>query len=384
MATVVCVLGMHRSGTSAVSRMLNLLGVYLGPEQSMWPAGHANRKGYWEHQGLMALNEELLARFGGRWDLPPAFPPSWHRDAAVEDLRERARHLLATDFASRPLWGWKDPRSCLTLPFWQDVIGPMRYVIAIRNPCAVAASLNRRDAMATAQAERLWLAHVTASLTHSSGHSRTLVFYEDIIRNGQGELRRLAACLGHPDRADDPRVAEAVDEFLDGELCHHRMSMEDLAADGRISYETKAFYLAIKGHAPGRALDLLAAGAMTVNSPELESIREKNQSLTTRLMELTHEHQRLSAEAAALGERFERVAADRDRHSLRSEAVQRQLAEIHESGAWRLVTFWRELIRIPLPLGTKRRRAFNAMLTMLAKTLTWRSAAPSVTDPDAA
>ena len=69
--TVVCVLGMHRSGTSVVSRMLNLLGVYLGPEQAMCPAGHDNRKGYWEHQGLVMLNDAVLARYGGRWDLPP-------------------------------------------------------------------------------------------------------------------------------------------------------------------------------------------------------------------------------------------------------------------------------------------------------------------------
>src|SRR5688572_17839806 len=116
-ARVICTLGMHRSGTSLVSRTLNLLGVHLGPSDRLLPADEDNPKGYWEHRAIVDLNDEILDRFGGRWDEPPSFPPAWPRDPRMEDLREQARHLLTDNFAVAPLWGWKDPRTCLTLPF---------------------------------------------------------------------------------------------------------------------------------------------------------------------------------------------------------------------------------------------------------------------------
>jgi O-antigen biosynthesis protein len=264
---------MHRSGTSLVSRLLNLLGVHLGPDHAVSKRGGDNPKGYWEHQSLVALNDEMLARFGGRWDEPPELPPSWTRDPRVEDLREAARHLLARDFAAEPLWGWKDPRTCLTLPFWQDLIGPMRYVVCVRNPAAVAASLARRNGMSFDRAERLWLLHVQASLAHTSGQPRMFVSYEDLVDDWRPALRRLAAFIGDPDPADDPRVHDAVSEFVEREMCHHRLSMEDVVGDARITFPTKAAYLdlVLRGHLDpsryaGRVVTL-ARGVMAVAFP---------------------------------------------------------------------------------------------------------------------
>jgi hypothetical protein len=264
-ARVVCTLGMHRSGTSLVSRLLNLLGVHLGPGQAVSKTGGDNPKGYWEHRSFVALNDEILARFGGRWDEPPAFPPSWPRDPRVEDLREAARQLLAGDFATEPLWGWKDPRTCLTLPFWQELIGPLRYVICVRHPCAVAASLARRNAMSFERAEGLWLVHVQASLANTNGQPRMFVFYEDVVDDWRPALRRLGAFIGRPEPADDPRVQDAVSEFVEKEMCHHRVSMEDLVADPRISFPVKAGYLdlVLRSHFDRgeRARETEAAGA---------------------------------------------------------------------------------------------------------------------------
>jgi hypothetical protein len=123
---VICTLGMHRSGTSVVSRMLNLLGVYLGTHQSISDTGdHAdNPKGYWEHRPLALLNDEILARFGGRWDEPPAFPLSWPRDPRLGDLREKARQLLTEAFGAEPVWGWKDPR--FTEPYYERALATLR------------------------------------------------------------------------------------------------------------------------------------------------------------------------------------------------------------------------------------------------------------------
>jgi hypothetical protein len=339
---IVCTLGMHRSGTSLASRLLNLLGVYLGPEQSVIHGSDDNPKGYWEHQPLARINDEILARFGGRWDQPPAFPDAWPRDPRIADLRQRAIQLLDNDFGTRPLWGWKDPRTCFTLPFWRELIGPMRYVLCVRNPCAMVASLYRRSGMSPEWAERLWLMHMQASLAHTSGQRRMFVFYEDVINDWEPELRRMAAFIGQPARADDCCVRRAVVDFVEQEMCHHRMSLEDLAGDPRISFPSKSLYAAIRGHVPRRCpADDRAERAInrTLDLLGHSSLEAWDRTMAT------------SAQRDALMQENERLAAS--------------MREIHGSSAWRLVTTSRSLLGTVLPVGTRRRRAFNALLDRL-------------------
>src|SRR4029453_4502858 len=116
---LVCVLGMHRSGTSLITRMLNVLGVYLGPNERLMKPQEDNPRGYWEHQLITDLNDAILARLGGSWHEPPTFSPDWGRAAGLADLRRKAQAVIHEDFATAECWGWKDPRTCLTLPFWQ-------------------------------------------------------------------------------------------------------------------------------------------------------------------------------------------------------------------------------------------------------------------------
>ena len=140
---IVCVLGMHRSGTSVAARLMNLLGVYLGAEERLLDSQPDNPKGFWEYQPIFELNEEILGRLGGTWHEPPPMPPGWETAAELADLRQRARDLVARTFASGD-WGWKDPRTCLTLPFWKAILPPVHYVICMRSPAEVAASLEER------------------------------------------------------------------------------------------------------------------------------------------------------------------------------------------------------------------------------------------------
>ena len=146
---IICVLGMHRSGTSLSTRLLNLIGVDLGSAEELTtePAAY-NPKGYWEHNVPTSISDAILHRYGGSWDKPPLLPPGWETAAAIDDLREHAQQLVQDQFAELQLWGWKDPRSCLTLPFWQRLLPDMRYIICLRNPVDVACSLEHRDSIA--------------------------------------------------------------------------------------------------------------------------------------------------------------------------------------------------------------------------------------------
>src|SRR2546429_10027951 len=111
-ASAVFVLGSGRSGTSAITRVVNLLGVDLADEQHRPPPDEANQRGYWECQPLSTLNERLLIAFGGLWVAPPTLEPGWERDVRLAGLRREARAVLARVHGTRQ-WVWKDPRTSL-------------------------------------------------------------------------------------------------------------------------------------------------------------------------------------------------------------------------------------------------------------------------------
>ena len=242
---IVCVVGMHRSGTSLTTRILNLLGVSLGPDEHLMPPVAANPSGFWEHQLLSDLNEEILLRLGGHWHDPPAMFPGWESDPRFADLRQRARDLTEKDFAGSKLWGWKDPRNCLTLPFWQQLLAPLQYVICLRNPLDVVQSLKHRDGFPLEKAVGLWLTYVKSALSHTAGRPRLLICYEDIMEDWAGQLHRLAKFIGMTERAECAELQDAVRNFVDMELCHHRTSLVNTADEPTLPFPVKALYVAL-------------------------------------------------------------------------------------------------------------------------------------------
>jgi hypothetical protein len=228
----VCVLGAPRSGTSLTTRILNILGVDLGAEgELMAPAEANNAAGFWEHDAIAALNEDLLATLGGaprqRWRQPPALEQRWERDPRLERHREAARSLLEESFAGRPLWGWKDPRNCLTLPFWRDALAQTagveraaRYVICVRHPLDVAASLQARDGMSVDESLGLWSRYMSEALAQTAGEARVCVSYESYFPRWEEQAERLSAFLGLP--PPGPAQLEEIATHIDESLRHHR------------------------------------------------------------------------------------------------------------------------------------------------------------------
>ena len=144
--TVVCVLGMHRSGTSFLMGSLQRSGIFLGTHFDWNPH---NQRGNRENPEVFALHEDVLASNGGSWDDPPEVVTwsSYHFD--------RARALLSK-YAGDGLWGFKDPRTLLTLSGWKRVTNDIRFVGIFRSPTAVAHSLRLRSGMPLERAMRLW------------------------------------------------------------------------------------------------------------------------------------------------------------------------------------------------------------------------------------
>jgi GT2 family glycosyltransferase/glycosyltransferase involved in cell wall biosynthesis len=250
---IVCVLGMHRSGTSLITALLKSLGAYLGPPQHMMKPQPDNPRGFNEHQLLNDIDEEILARLGGSWSEPPVVGPGWETDAALSDLRQRARDVIQQDFRAAPLWSWKNPRTCLTLPFWQRLLPSMRYVICLRNPIDVARSLRRRNGFSLDKGVDLWMTYVTSSLSHTSGRRRLLVFYEDVMDDVDREVERLAVFIDRQDLGETANMRQAARILLEHESQHYASSVIDTVDEPRLTFPARALYLVLRTYVSGRA-----------------------------------------------------------------------------------------------------------------------------------
>jgi glycosyltransferase involved in cell wall biosynthesis len=244
---IVTVLGMHRSGTSLVTRLLNLMGVFLGSADDLMPASEHNERGYWEHTAIVSLNDEILHRCGGNWYQPPKLVDGWAFDPDLTSLRQSARSLVSETFGNQPIWGWKDPRTCLTLPFWKTVVLPTHIVICLRNPLEVANSFQKSQNISFDHASHLWLTYVSSSLRCSQGINRFALFYEDLMQNPRQYIVQLAHFIGRSDLVDDEQFMETALQEVSNELRHYCFSYTDVIDNSNLHFAVRSLYAALRG-----------------------------------------------------------------------------------------------------------------------------------------
>jgi len=240
-SVTVCVIGMHRSGTSLLARLLNLAGVELGSSGRLAPAAEDNQRGFWEHLPLRGVNEDLLQAFGGSWMDPPTLPDDWLRDPRVGPIRARAREILARDFAGASVSGFKDPRTSLVTDFWRELLpGRIVWIVAIRNPLEVCDSLKRRDGLPSVLAEDLWCTYTRAALLATQPEERVIVHYEHLLARPVEEVTRIARTLGLPEPSAEVRAT--MREESNGSLRHHLHDMEEVAHSEDLRPGTRELY----------------------------------------------------------------------------------------------------------------------------------------------
>lgn len=223
----VCVAGMHRSGTSLVTRLLNLCGLDLGPEADLLPAAPDNPEGFWENRHFVELNDALLFHLNGTWESVPPLRPGWHDDTALDELKARARQVR-DHFAGHAPWGWKDPRNCLTLPFWQSVIGPLALVIPVRHPIEVAHSLRARSQLPLEAGVQLWYGYNTRLLEIAKNGPCVVCHYDSYFAHPLKALNHLVGTLGFVVEPDLLRRAiEAVSPHLRHQRRHDLNAEEE-------------------------------------------------------------------------------------------------------------------------------------------------------------
>src|SRR5687767_2297357 len=219
----ILILGMHRSGTSALTGCLRLLGVELGG--TLLPANSSNEAGHFENQDVLAVHEILLRDLGCRWDMIGSLPEGWEQSEAADRATRHLVGILERQFVGRGTWAVKDPRMSRLMPVWFRALSKLdlqpRFVLMLRHPLEVARSLETRDGIDLAKGHLLWLVHTLGAAQACCGHPHTVLTYEQLLGDPVTTLRATAAALGITlprDPAD--RAAELV-RFTSPALRHH-------------------------------------------------------------------------------------------------------------------------------------------------------------------
>lgn len=219
----ILVLGMHRSGTSMLTRILSLLGAK--PPRNLLPPSSENPGGYWESESVIKLNNELLAITGNSWKTYAPIRESWFGELYSSRFHHLATDILHQEFGESGLIVLKCPRICRLVPFWEAVLRDSGYDIAtvmiIRDPEDVFQSLAARSARpelrpaAITQPQHsalLWLRYVLDAEYYSRKLKRTTIGYTDIIRDWNKITERLLESTGW----ELPFISDETQNQIDG------------------------------------------------------------------------------------------------------------------------------------------------------------------------
>ena len=223
----ILVVGMHRSGTSALTRTLNLLGATLPAD--LIASAEDNPAGFWESAQILDSHDRFLAAVGSRWDDPRPLPPPVFTQSAALRCQDELLAYLSRDLKAAPLLVIKDPRMCRLLPVWKAVLTLLQIqplaVHTVRNPLETAMSLRVRNQMSREQALALWLISMVEGERETRDWPRVFVDYDAMVQAPQDQARRVARLLGCFEDATIEQSLPAIGAFWSQTLRHHHFPL---------------------------------------------------------------------------------------------------------------------------------------------------------------
>ena len=233
----ILVLGMHRSGTSAFTRVLNLLGCAL--PDNLIGGGEGNEAGHWEAISVVSLNDQIFTSAGSRWDDWGPLNDDWRQSSLRDDMLQKAVVLIKEHADLGSLFAIKDPRLCRVADVWlaameQAKVEPSA-VLMVRNPAEVIASLESRDLMAPGYSQLLWLRHVLDAEFFSRGSNRVICRYDQLMSNWFSVIDRVRTGLGITLPRNSPSVHLEIEQYLNGEHRHHEIPLEAVIGNPALS-----------------------------------------------------------------------------------------------------------------------------------------------------
>ena len=349
--TCLLVLGMHRSGTSALTKVLSIAGAKL--PQSLLGVNRGNETGHWEPLCLYEYHDALLAELDSSWYDWQALDMSRLPVARRNEIKQEILEIIAADYGDAPLFVLKEPRICRFAPFFIDLLNEAgmvcRPVLIVRNPLEVCESLEQRDNMSRADAALLWLRHVLDAEKATRGSKRTILTFHHLLENWKADFAGLAKQLDLADLHTIKEITPQVEEFLSPDRRHHTRKTEDVLLDPLLRDWVGAAYeaLLILARNPDAKKSLARldeiAGQFNRSSPLLHRLygevrKERDGEIGELKSALAHEQQSCKDREVALAQERETLSANQQE----LQQTKASLARAEEwNEAYRSSTSWR-------------------------------------------
>jgi GT2 family glycosyltransferase len=298
---------MHRSGTSAVTRVLNIHGVELG-RQLLEPADD-NPRGFWENQRIVDLHERLLAALERSWSDPRPLPDGWQTSEVARAAREEIDDVIVSEFASSPIWAVKDPRLVQFLELWTAALRDhailAKAAIVLRHPQEVAESIHRRNGYPRSLSWLLWTQSLRDALTRTAGMPRVVIGYEGLVNDWRKSMQALGEGLDvHWPRASS-LVATEVETFLDPASRHH-IGVE--GATELVPASLTGLYEELRAVEQGKPWPEAAAFSAATATPALAASLHVDYAIA--LQDTRREVRRIEQELSEVGARYQSLDAE--------------------------------------------------------------------------
>ncbi|MFO1241943.1 MAG: sulfotransferase [Rickettsiales bacterium] len=188
----IVVLGPHRSGTSLVTRLINMMGAYFDAGNASIGFNDENPKGFWERSDVIKCDEDILKHYNSSWDRLDnwkfAAPKKTPKD--LEEVATKMKNIILEMDGHRP-WVMKDPRMCLTFPFWKTLLEVPVLVVVYRDPVEVAVSLRQRNGFALSQGLAMWEYYAVGIANAIGDLPVAFVSHSDMLTNPIGMMQKL-------------------------------------------------------------------------------------------------------------------------------------------------------------------------------------------------
>lgn len=330
----ICILGMHRSGTSVITRAINLLGADLGEEKDLMAPGPYNPEGYWERNDIIALDDRILNHFKRAWNANTPLPAGWHLSSELRPLRKEIVELVNNNFRDHELWAWKDPRTTVVFDIWKDVLKELGIdlvcLFAVRNPLDVAKSLEKRDGFTRDRGYGIWFNYNIAALKASADIPRVFVSYDRFLADWETELKRCADGLGVKWPEDDSFLRDKMKEFIRPGLRHSYSGVKELKETGAPEPVIELYQL----------LDSIMDESVKPGPGFNKKIEELEKEFSSYARFYSDDLMRLSEFEEILAEK-DRQIAGKDRQLAERD---RQIQSIHNSYSWRITALLRNIM----------------------------------------
>jgi hypothetical protein len=314
--SLIFIVGMHRSGTSAVTRLINLLGADLG-HHLIEPMEGVNRDGFWENKKIIEFNEDLLNELGVSWYSLNHISFDNLAESRIAALKEQACTILTQEFSAANIPVIKDPRICRLLPFWLDVAHSLEYnpiiIQIIRDPIEVAQSLETRDGFSISYWLILWLLYTVDAQKALASSCHLTIQYSQLIENWRNVIESIESLKGFKEsgilssQTIDEKLGQKIDEEI-SPARRHQISSADLGADSA-ALQVQSIYNELKKEAILSRSALAAASDLIEPLQSMHVITDLADVMAMRGQALSRAGEDLSYAQSVVDERDKQLAA---------------------------------------------------------------------------